>query len=145
MRRRQRVNEDDELRNTTPRTMHRRGSRRAAVLRIPVRRSCRAEHNRFKTFAIRSGPHRMHEMRTVTIDDPVAWCVSVSLSVTRLHRAKTAGRIEVKLGVNTPAMSVMSGVARGPLGSSRTPPGVRGPQVENLWSNREAAQGTITL
>jgi len=38
-------------------------------------------------------------MRRIATDDPVAWCIS--LSVTRLRCAKTAERIEVLFGVAT--------------------------------------------
>jgi len=41
-------------------------------------------------------PHRMHDMHTIAIDDPVAWA-----SVTRLHCANTTERIEVLFGVET--------------------------------------------
>jgi len=37
--------------------------------------------------------HRMYEMHTIAVDDPVAWCVCQS--VMRLHPAKVAERIEV--------------------------------------------------
>jgi len=45
----------------------------------------------------------------LAIDDPVAWALlfnlSVSLSVTRVGCAKTAGRIEVLLRIDTPGDS----------------------------------------
>jgi len=45
-------------------------------------------------------PNRMHEMRTIVIDDPGRGvCQSVSLSVMRLRCANTAERIEVLLWV----------------------------------------------
>jgi len=48
-------------------------------------------------------PHRMYdafEMRIIATDDPVAWCVR--LSVTRLHTAQTAELIEVLFEVESP-------------------------------------------
>jgi len=39
--------------------------------------------------------------RPIAIDDLVAWCNSVSLSVTRLNPAKTAEQIEVLFGMDT--------------------------------------------
>jgi len=36
----------------------------------------------------------MHEMQTISIEDLVSWCVS--LSVTRLRLAKTAERMEMR-------------------------------------------------
>jgi len=44
-------------------------------------------------FGISYRPHRMHEMRTIATDDPVAWCVC--LSVTRLRPAKAADQAPV--------------------------------------------------
>jgi len=46
-------------------------------------------------------PHRMHEMRTIATDVPVASCLchSVCLSVMRLRCAKAAKRIEALLTV----------------------------------------------
>jgi len=48
--------------------------------------------------------HRMHEMRTIVTNVPVAWCVckSVCLPATCLCSAKTAERIEVLFGLETP-------------------------------------------
>jgi len=47
----------------------------------------------------------MHDMSPTVIDDPVARCVnlclSVRLSVTRLRRAKTAKQIELMFGIKT--------------------------------------------
>jgi len=37
----------------------------------------------------------MHEIRTTATDYPVAWCLSISLFVTRLRPAKTAKRTKV--------------------------------------------------
>jgi len=47
--------------------------------------------------------HRMHKMRTIAIDDSVAWCVSQSVcqSIMRLCYAKTAERIEVLFAKET--------------------------------------------
>jgi len=45
-------------------------------------------------------PHRMHNMRTIATDDPVAR--RVILSVMRVSCAKTAERIDVLLGTQTP-------------------------------------------
>jgi len=42
----------------------------------------------------------MHKIWTIATDDPVAWYVCQS--VTRLRPAKTAKRIEVMIGVETP-------------------------------------------
>jgi len=43
----------------------------------------------------------MHKMRTIAINDPVAWCRLIFLSVTRLRRAGAAERIEVLFWVET--------------------------------------------
>jgi len=57
----------------------------------------------------------MHEMSTITTDDPVAWCVltlslyaSLSLCMSVCYAAgpcKTAERIEVLFGTETPGVT----------------------------------------
>jgi len=46
----------------------------------------------------------MHEMRTIAADKPVAWwvCQSFCLYVAHLNPAKTAERIQILFGVETP-------------------------------------------
>jgi len=54
------------------------------------------------TFTVNSSdfrPHRMHEIRTIATDIPVAWCFIVSQSVTRRRCAKTSEQIEVLFAV----------------------------------------------
>jgi len=46
-----------------------------------------------------SGPHRMHDMRTIAIDDPGRLSVCLSRGFTRFRCAKTAKRTEIRFVV----------------------------------------------